>query len=303
MPASPNITLTANLETILGGAALTGYLEITLCGFGISPPRVAGTAMLADASIPQVKGPASAFSVALFGNDQITPANTFYSIAIYDQFQNVIQSGIYQLTGSGSFDLSQLTPITPPSSSAGGILTTIFAAIPTVQQATGTIDGVNTNFTFSAPAGTPTVVIYVGGVFQSGVANLDYSLTYQGGNVWKITFTNAPINGPVTVWLFQVNGSGSRTITAPSAIVISGGNPDNTLFCNFSAPGTITLPNPATAGVSYELTFTDISYNAVTNPITLAGTVNNGASYVINTNGGSVTLRSDGTAWRIKSKF
>lgn len=301
MPSSPNITLTATLDSILGGAGLQGYLEITLCGFGIIPPRVAGTAMLSDASIPQVEGPASSFSIQLFGNDQITPGNTFYSIAVLDEFKNVIQAGIYQLTGSGTFDLSALSPIVPASASNAGILSAIFQANPTIQNAAGTIDGVNQNFTFTAPPGaTPTILVFAAGIFQT--VTTDYSLSYLGSNTWQIHFVTAPTNGPITVLLFQLNGSNTSTITAPRAIVVSGAMPDNTILCNFSVAGAITLPAAGTAGSSYQLTFKDISGAAATNNITLNGTIDGGSSYVINANYGAVTLRSDGTQWWVISK-
>lgn len=300
--AVPNVTLTAKLDSILGGVDVAGYLEITLCGFGLTPPSVAGTAMLADAAVPQLSGPATTLSIKLFGNDQITPGNTFYSIAVLDADKNVIQQGNYLLTGAGTYDLSNLSPILPPSAIGSGILVALFQAAPTMQDAAGTVDGANTLFTFTAPAGaTPLVAVYAGGVYQS-LANGDYSLAYLGANTWQITFAVAPNDAPIAVLLFQLNGSGSRTITAPDTIVVNGATPDNTLFCDFAAPGAITLPAAATAGISYELTFIDVSYNASVNNITLTGNVNNAASYVINTDGGAVTLRSDGTVWRVKSK-
>lgn len=301
-----NITLTANLKSILGAASLNGYLEITLCGFGIIPPRVpADSVMLGDSSIPQVNGPASTFSVKLYGNDQITPSGTFYSIAVLDQNKNVIQAGIYQLTGTNTFDLSQLNPIVPASAIGAGISVAIFQASPTLQGATGTVNGINTLFTFSAPSGTtPLVLVMEAGIYQTGFgASPDYTLSDLGGNVWQISFTNPPVSGPITVLRFQLNGAGSRTIAAPATIVVSGSTPDNTLFCNFTTAGAITLPSASAAGVSYELTFKDVSGNAAVNNITLSGSIEGGSSYVINTNHGCVTIRSDGSAWWIKSKL
>jgi hypothetical protein len=73
--------------------------------------------MLADAGVPQLVGPqvASApLSVVLFGNDVITPANTFYEISVLDSNKDVVQSGNYQFTGAAIFDLSTVFPILPP---------------------------------------------------------------------------------------------------------------------------------------------------------------------------------------------
>jgi hypothetical protein len=109
-----NITLTASLETILGGAGLAGYIEITLCNYGPVPPRIIGTGMLADAGIPKLEGPGASFSIRLYGNDQITPDGTYYSITIYDETKQPIQTANYILDGSGTFDLSNLSPIVNP---------------------------------------------------------------------------------------------------------------------------------------------------------------------------------------------
>lgn len=131
MPITPGITLTANLQSVLGGAALGGYLRITLCGFGPVLPCVAGTGMLADAAVPQVKGPqvgSTPLSQVLYGNDVITPASTFYEIALLDQNRNVIQSGMYQFAnGPAGFpvEITKVTVITlaPPSVTAFVVLT------------------------------------------------------------------------------------------------------------------------------------------------------------------------------------
>lgn len=113
------ITLTANLATILAGTLEKGYLRVTLCGYGPQCPAAAGH-MLADAGVPQLVGPqtdaGTPLSINLYGNDVITPVNTFYEVAVLDENQDVVQANNYTLTGSGSQDLSGLTPIIPPYS-------------------------------------------------------------------------------------------------------------------------------------------------------------------------------------------
>ena len=289
---TPAITLTATLESVTGGlvgsAANPSQMRITLCGFGYLLPTVPGVCNLDKVGPLYLDSTNGSISTLLWG------------IALLDDQRNIVQAGLYQLTGSGTVDLSSLTPIIQPGQSITGI-TGFFSGAPTAQLAAGTVDGANAAFTFTAPPSpTPLVAVYAGGIYQSA-QNGDYSIAYTGTNTWTVTFAVAPVNAPVAVLLFQQLGSGSRTITAPSAIVVSGVTADNTLFCNFSAAGAITLPSAASAGISYELSFIDISYSAATNNITLSGSVNNGGSYVIGTNGGAVTLRSDGSVWRVKS--
>ena len=54
-------------------------------------------------------------SVPLWGNDVISPSGTYYEIAVIDTLGNVVQSGIYQFTGTQTIDLSNATQITQPS--------------------------------------------------------------------------------------------------------------------------------------------------------------------------------------------
>src|SRR5215831_333514 len=111
------ITLNANLESIIGAAATGGYLRITLCGFGPSLPSVRGTCMIANAGVPQLVGPqvgSTPITVQLYGNDVITPANTFYEVAVLDANQNVVQCGNYSFSGSGTYDLSNAAQLVQP---------------------------------------------------------------------------------------------------------------------------------------------------------------------------------------------
>jgi hypothetical protein len=119
MPAAtPNITLTATLDDLSGAAAGStanpAKLRITLCGFGPSLPLIQGTAMLAKTGPFSVYSSGAAISVLLWGNDQISPSGTYYSIEVLDGEDNVVQCGAYTLTGSGSQDLSSIPQVVPP---------------------------------------------------------------------------------------------------------------------------------------------------------------------------------------------
>ena len=120
MPLTPQITLTATLNDFsgnqVGSAASPAYLRIALCGFGQYLPRIPGTTMVAKIAswpydLPYI---GSQISVMLWGNDVIAPSGTYYAISVLDGNKNVIQTGNYVLTGSGTFDLSNLSPSFPP---------------------------------------------------------------------------------------------------------------------------------------------------------------------------------------------
>lgn len=119
MPATPNITLTATLDDLTGAAAgstaTPSKLRITLCNFGMVLPTIVGTAMLAKVGPFAIYSTGSAISTLLWGNDQISPANTFYSIEILDGEDNVVQCGAYQFTGGpATIDLSNAVQLTAP---------------------------------------------------------------------------------------------------------------------------------------------------------------------------------------------
>lgn len=67
-----------------------------------------------------------------------------------------------------------------------------------LQQGTGPVNGSNTTFTFvSAPSPTPTIMVFAGGVFQQ--PTVDFTLSYNSGQQWKLIFNKAPNNAPVLI--------------------------------------------------------------------------------------------------------
>jgi hypothetical protein len=121
MTMTPAITLTATLQDIFGGVqGATGYpsrICITLAGYGQVLPRIIGTSMLARVGPTYLTSSTGSFSTLLYGNDVISPGGTYYAIEILDEDGNVVQSDGYEITGSGTQDLSDLNPILNPGSS------------------------------------------------------------------------------------------------------------------------------------------------------------------------------------------
>ncbi|HEY2351084.1 MAG TPA: hypothetical protein VGH83_01155 [Candidatus Acidoferrum sp.] len=189
MPITPAITLTANLESILGGVATAGYLRITLCGFGPAMPSVPGVGMLADAGIPKQLGPqgGAPLSQLLWGNDVISPSGTFYEIAVLDINENAVQCGNYQFSGSGAIDLSMAPQIVAPYGFILGNLRYV--------QCTGAVPGT----IYTAP-GQVIAAAYNGILMRPGI---DY--TALGGTITLTFSTEIKPNGqPDTISAFCV---------------------------------------------------------------------------------------------------
>jgi hypothetical protein len=179
------LTLQANLKSILD-SDLGGYLRITLCGFGIIPPRVAGVGMIADAGIPQIVGPqvgADPIEQALYGNDVIHPEGTFYEVTILDQNKNAIQSGNYIFTGSGTIPICTIDPIVPPYGAPLSSLVYVPCA--------STVDP-----TIWTPPSSPKIPIAVAynGVLMPEGASLP-TLSYTNTPAGRITLNFTPLTG------------------------------------------------------------------------------------------------------------
>lgn len=93
--ASPNITLTCNFEAPNG--ASTGSAIIQLQDYGTDLPRVSGTGIIPNVS--EVVALGANLNKVIWGNDQITPANTTYLIKYYDPSGNFVASKSYSFTG------------------------------------------------------------------------------------------------------------------------------------------------------------------------------------------------------------
>lgn len=75
------------------------------------------------------------------------------------------------------------------------------AIAPVVLNVAGTVNGINTAFSFVTSAATPSISLFAGGVFMTPTT--DYSLTYAGSSTWTVTFVSAPTSGPITALWYQ----------------------------------------------------------------------------------------------------
>lgn len=111
MPTSPNYTLTGTIVTPSATPDL-GYALLELKNFTNSFPIISGTAAIAETAIKAICNGSGHFSILVFGNDQITPSSTYYTITLFSADGSVSFPQDYLLTGGGSNDLTTLTPIT-----------------------------------------------------------------------------------------------------------------------------------------------------------------------------------------------
>ena len=188
MPLTPQITLTATLLDFsgneIGSATYPAYLRIKLCGYGQTVPCVPGVGMIGKvASDPvNVAYEGAQISVILWGNDVISPNGTYYEIAVLDTLGNVVQSGIYQFSGTETIDLSNAGQIVQP---------VLNPPIAGLQAFSSTI--IASGFTYVLPY-TPRVAtplfLFRGGLFIT--QGIDFSLSGT-----TVTFTELLEDGDV----------------------------------------------------------------------------------------------------------
>ena len=177
MPATPNITLTATLldysGNTIGTSAQPAWLRIALCGFGGVLPAIAGTGNITKISSWFVDIPftGTALSVNLWGNDQISPSGTYYTISVLDTQKNVLQTGIYQLYGTQTIDLSMAAQIAQPP------VPQIFNLV--LLATIGTVPG--TVFTVPTPIrGNSLLGVFYKGIFYPQVKGTTTNWTLSG---------------------------------------------------------------------------------------------------------------------------
>lgn len=225
--ATPQITLLATLDDILGAAAGStanpAKLQIALCAYGPQPPRVSGTAMLAKV-LYTILSAGSPISVTLWGNDQILPAGTFYQITIFDGENNVVQSAAYQFSGTHVYDLSTLTPFNPsppvPAPSGAVLLNPPggLAATQTINSNVHilgnlTVDG-TINFTFAFSMYTAPIA--AGAVLFDGTMGTGMYLVLSA-NVTSSSASGFGNGGFAIPFVIKQDGTGGRTFVWPTS--------------------------------------------------------------------------------------
>ena len=251
--ATPQITLTYTLLDMsgaeLGSASNPAYLRIGLCGYGSVLPCVPGTCMIGKVAtwpgdIPYLGAPGT---VKLWGNDVISPAGTFYFIAVLDPNHNVIQSGIYTFSGTQNVDLSNLQPILPQPS----LLMTEYVVVMTGPGLSVTLP--------STPSPGTLVQLWRSGIKLSVVAG-DYSIA---GAV--VTFAQPYLKGDVIDVIYSY--STTTSLPPPPGI-------ETEFTAVMTGPGTtVTLPTAPIAGTFVKVWRSGIKLSVVAGDYTIAGTV------------------------------
>lgn len=120
-------TVTGNLQTLTSGRMPQGTVTFQLANIGIGNPiMVLGVSVLPTLTYIIETANDGSFTTLLWGNDNIDPTNTAYSVTYRDYFGNQIGPVLYSITGSTanlnaiSSISNTIPPVLIPGGSSGG---------------------------------------------------------------------------------------------------------------------------------------------------------------------------------------
>ena len=105
-----SLTITANLVDLTNTANVGKAIFTLLLPVANSQVTVSG-AVISQLSVTSLANGSGAISQVILGNDVLTPAGTTYLVSVYAATGVLVWEARYKLTGTGSVDLSTLTPL------------------------------------------------------------------------------------------------------------------------------------------------------------------------------------------------
>ena len=284
--STPGVTITYLLQDSAGNP-VAGKVTAVLGNFGSAVPSIAGTSVLAIQSYTSIANTTTGLgSLVIYGNYQIAPANTVYTITIYGTDGTVANiSQTYLLSSGGTFDLSSMVPISSfpgsgvaiPVTSFNGRIGVVVATSGdyTVAQVTGAAPLASPVFTGtpSLPTGT-TAITQTAGDNTTKLATTAFVIGATGSGIPITgTLTHAgmiPISQPgntTAAWadpLVQgLFAPGANVLTANTGstainpVLIGAANPSNLLKnLNVDASGNLLVTGATTIGGTVAVTGT-----------------------------------------------
>ena len=206
------ITVTGTLKDPSGTALNGGKVTFTLANLAGNLPYVSGTTILVPVSVTVASNSSGAFTVTLYGNDAITPANSVYNVNFNDMY-----AASYSLTGSGPIDLDSTIPNSSTPAPSGALPTALLTSNNTFS-ASNTFTGAVTlsgSVTGVVPLPQSTVTFSATPTFDATNKSL-FTITLTG-NVTSSTLSNA-VAGQIIVLKIVQDATGGRTFVYPTNV-------------------------------------------------------------------------------------
>ena len=201
---SAGVTLNFTL-TDSSGTPTQGKVVFTLVNCGSTPPVVTGTSVIAQKVITAFANSSGVGSVTLWGNYQLTPTNTYYTVAFYPANANIASSTTsYLFSTGGTFDLSNIAPL---SAYPGAPVSVVSFPLSVAQGGTGTA--------------TPSLVAGTNVTITGSFPNQTINSSGGGGTVAPVTKTSSYVTSIANVEILM-NSASATTVTLTTASLPSG---------------------------------------------------------------------------------
>jgi hypothetical protein len=197
---SPGCTLVGTL-TDPSGNPLAGTVTLSLSNYGPVIPLISGSNLFAALTTTVVAASNGSFSLPFYGNYQITPANTYYTLTVLDPTSNTtfnlnVPQAAYQFLTSGTFDISTISPITTYPNPVVGPTNNLnfqYEEVPA-----GTINGTNATFTLDY---TPSPISSIN-LFQNGIRQTRGTAFTITGNTITYASHSIPLPGDTHICFY-----------------------------------------------------------------------------------------------------
>lgn len=236
--AVPGVTLTGKVQTITG-ANDAALVTATLQNYGGNAPTITGTAQVAAVAASAQALADGTWSLTLWGNDQIAPPNTYYTITIVSSTGVSLWSAAYTIN-SGSYDLSNLQPLAAilPVAMPSGVVVTNPVGPQQINTYGLTVPSIAAgNVSAQVLGATVFADRYSGADIAEQINNAIAALPASGGIVDARNFSNADKTCATTITLgsssksvrlllgnYRIISSANPAVSVPGASWILGGN-------------------------------------------------------------------------------
>jgi len=226
------VNLTGTFYDLEGNLVSNGTVTVTLRNYGGEIPRISGVAVLDTTTVTATISSGTFTISGLYGNDVITPSNTYYDVSFPSPSASGNITKKYNLTGSGTFDLSNLTPLfsyNAPSLPVSNVLPQVFSPI-----SHQFLTGLSSSGALSSAQ--PAAADLSDGAVGSGHVVLASAVTGSGSAVLATspTIASATLTSPVISSTSLVTAGGGNTVTllnvqGPSA-ALTGNAADQAIY-------------------------------------------------------------------------
>lgn len=103
-------TVTGTVKDILNNPVPNAVVTIALWNYGNNVPTVSGGSIIVVPVITVKANGSGVFTAAPYGNDQITPAGTVYTVTFADSNSLTISTATYNFTSGNTYDLGVFAP-------------------------------------------------------------------------------------------------------------------------------------------------------------------------------------------------